>query len=132
MENRIESNTTVEATINQLWKITDLFRGCIMAEDYDLLLFLISLKNDVEKYRDFLEDDFFGLKKENGIYLNTFKIKKSNEEIIVKNYLLVIKSLPKDRISAIINEIALINREILHEHFSEIFDVMSVFVVTSD
>jgi hypothetical protein len=63
MENRIESNTTVEATINQLWKITDLFRGCIMAEDYDLLLFLISLKNDVEKYRDFLEDDFFGLKK---------------------------------------------------------------------
>lgn len=131
MENRIESNTTVEATINQLWKITDLFRGCIMAEDYDLLLFLISLKNDVEKYRDFLEDDFFGLKKENGIYLNTFKIKKSNEEIIVKNYLPVIKSLPKDRISAIINEIALINREILHEHFSEIFDALLYKIITS-
>jgi type I restriction enzyme M protein len=119
MEEHNLNKKEVEQISNQVWKILSVLRGSIDSSKFNFILLILSAYND-----GLLIDLEYNFSKNlNSDLLNTI-LKDGKYIQITERYKPVIESIPDDKLAESLNILSLINRNILKEHFSEIFDAL--------
>lgn len=123
-EFKLEDMMPVKAIEQQIWRMFDILRGnSIGSNDYHIILLFISLYKDDQIFREFLFDENLINLEESRILSDTNSKKPEHDySKIIESFNSSILNIRNKGFKELIDALFLIDKAILKENFSEIFD----------
>jgi len=116
-DNNYRDNDEVKMITNQVWKSMSLLRGVLPVEHHHVYLFLLSAY-----YDGIIKSVHIDFSNDLHMYLFNSLENEQRYSRIMDVYRPIIKSIPEERLNAVLNNFTMFGNEVLNQYFDEIFD----------